>query len=79
MLVAEKRYPKGSPSPDPSTYMTDEELVAKFRHNADGVLAPDAIGELVQAVMNLESVSDFGRVMRLTGQLPRTQRLVAVG
>lgn len=28
--VAEKRYPEGMPSPDRSTFMTNEELIDKF-------------------------------------------------
>lgn len=74
---AEKRYPKGSPSPDPETYMTDAELFAKFRHNCDGMLDPDAIDALVEKVMALETVEDFGTVMRLTGERVRPGRLVA--
>ena len=70
-FVAEKRYPKGSPSPDPDTYMTDEELIAKFSHNCDGVLDPDAVDRLVEQVMALETVQDFSPVMQLTGARPR--------
>lgn len=74
---AEKRYPKGSPSPDPTTYMTDAELIAKFRHNCEGVLEQDATNGLVEQVMGLEKVADFGDVMRLTGRLARPEQLIA--
>ena len=76
-LVAEKRYPKGSPSPDPASYMTDAELIAKFRHNCDGALAPNAIDNLVDQVMRLEAVDDFSVVMGLTGERVRPDRLMA--
>jgi len=65
-FTGEKRFPKGSPSPDPSTAMTDAELVAKFRDNAEGRLAPPQVDALVDAVFGLEAVRDFGTVMALT-------------
>jgi 2-methylcitrate dehydratase PrpD len=61
----EKRYPKGSPSPDPDTVMTDDELIAKFAHNAEGALSRAAIQELVESVMGLEHVGDWRSVMKL--------------
>jgi 2-methylcitrate dehydratase PrpD len=69
-FVAERSYPKGSVSPDPSTYFTDDELVEKFRHNAEGVLEPAAITEAVDAVLNLESVTDVRMVTRLLAGVP---------
>ncbi|MBB3181136.1 MmgE/PrpD family protein [Variovorax sp. Sphag1AA] len=66
-FVMEKRYPKGSPSPDPSTYMTNDELAAKFRLNAEGVLAAANIDAIVDAVMGLEDVNDVGAILRMTG------------
>jgi 2-methylcitrate dehydratase PrpD len=77
LLVAEKRYPKGSPSPDPDSYMTDAELIAKFRHNCDGTLDTDAIDTLVSSVMALENVEHFDTIMRLTGERARPGHLVA--
>jgi 2-methylcitrate dehydratase PrpD len=77
LLVAEKRYPKGSPSPDPDTYMTDAELIAKFSHNCDGVLDPTAIDALVKSVLALENIEHFDTVMRLTGERSLPGRLVA--
>lgn len=68
VFVGEKRYPKGSPSPESGTCMSDEELVAKFRHNADGVLKPAAVETLVHVVMDLESVPDVSAVMALASQ-----------
>ncbi|NIB32947.1 hypothetical protein HBB16_16435 [Pseudonocardia sp. MCCB 268] len=34
-----RNFPEGGLSPDLSTYMTDDELAAKFRHNVAGVLS----------------------------------------
>ncbi|MBI4692756.1 MAG: MmgE/PrpD family protein [Gammaproteobacteria bacterium] len=64
-FVGERRYPKGSPSPEAGTAMTDEELIAKFRHNAEGAVAPAQIDEVVARVFALETVSDVGAVMQL--------------
>ena len=66
--VEEKRFPKGSPSPDADTYMTDEELTAKFRNNADGVLCRSSIDRIADLVLSLEDVTDFGMVMRLASR-----------
>lgn len=66
-FVAERRYPKGSPSPDPSTYMTNDELSTKFRQNADGVLPAANVEAIIDVVMQLEALKDVGALMRLTG------------
>lgn len=64
-FVEERRYPKGSPSPDKSTYMTDEELIAKFRDNAVSVLPAVQIEETIEALMNMEKVADIRKVVKL--------------
>jgi 2-methylcitrate dehydratase PrpD len=64
-FVAERYYPKGSPSPDPSTYATTDELLAKFRYNAEGVLTAEVTEKLAAAVLNLESVADINTVSEL--------------
>ena len=66
-FTGERSFPKGSPSPDPDTYFTDAELIEKFRHNADGVLASAAAESAIEAIMNLESVSDINAVTQLLG------------
>jgi 2-methylcitrate dehydratase PrpD len=66
-FVEEKSYPKGSPSPDPQSFMTDEELAKKFRVNADGVLSLAQTDGIIDAVLNLEKVSNFASVMALAG------------
>ncbi|HYF16752.1 MAG TPA: MmgE/PrpD family protein [Ramlibacter sp.] len=67
--TGEKRYPKGSPSPDPTTRLTDDELIAKFRHNAGGVLPPPTVDTVVDAVLNLDTLPDLSTLM---SQLRRT-------
>jgi 2-methylcitrate dehydratase PrpD len=65
-FAGEGRYPKGTPSPDPSTTMTTEELVAKFRTNAEGVLSAASIDGVLEAVLDLEHLDD---IRQLTGLL----------
>ncbi len=64
-FVGEKNYPKGSPSPEPESLMTDDELTAKFRHNCDGTLPAAQTDRLIDALWNLERVPDFSAVMKL--------------
>lgn len=58
-FAAERGYPKGSPSPDPATYMTDDELVAKFRHNVDGTVSDTDAQAIVDEVYTLEDIDDI--------------------
>jgi len=67
VFVAERLYPKGSPSPDATSRMTNDEVIAKFLHNAEGVLASHAAEAAVEAVLTLEKAPDVGRVMALFG------------
>lgn len=60
--IAEARFPKGTRSPMPETFMTDEELISKFLHNADGVLSPEVGNRLVQRLMHLEEELDWADV-----------------
>ena len=52
-------YPKGTPSPDPESFMTTDELVLKFRSNADGIISAASIDSVVDGVLNLEKVCRF--------------------
>lgn len=63
-FIGERSFPKGSRSPDPSTYMTDDEIVAKFAGNASHVLTRGAIDEIVDTFMNLERSGNVQAVMR---------------
>lgn len=64
-FAAEKMFPKGTPSADPGTYMTTEELVRKFRQFVDGILPAATIDTVLDALLHLEQVDDFGEIMRL--------------
>jgi 2-methylcitrate dehydratase PrpD len=66
-FVADRVYPTGSPTPDPQTRMTDAELIAKFRVNAEGVIPPARMDSIADAVFHLEDIVDFGTVMRQLG------------
>ena len=70
-FTAERNYPKGSPSPDPTSYMTIEELVTKFRSYAEEVLPTGSVDAAVEAVLNLETVKDFSSVMSLLSREDR--------
>ena len=63
-FAAEKRFPKGTPSPDSESFMTTDELVLKFRSNASGAISPARIDSVVDQVLHLEQVADFGVIMR---------------
>ncbi|GAO24156.1 mmge/prpd family protein [Alicycliphilus sp. B1] len=45
--------------------MTNDELAAKFRAFVDGLLPAATIEQVIDSVLNLERVEDFGAVMRL--------------
>lgn len=77
LFVGEKRYPKGSPSPDPSTTMTDAELIAKFMHNADGVLTATQAHRVVELTMDLEHVKNVADLVRQAGQIAAVEAAIA--
>ncbi|MDW9249820.1 mmge/prpd family domain protein [Burkholderia cepacia] len=64
VFAGEKMFPKGTPSADPSTYMTTDELVGKFRTFVDALLPAATVDRIVDSVLNLEHVDDFGTVIR---------------
>ena len=59
----ERRYPRGSKAPEPGVALTVDELVAKFRHNADGVIAASQIDRLVDGVLGLDRCMDVAALM----------------
>lgn len=63
-FVGERMFPKGTPSPDPESFMTTDELVHKFRTFVDGLVAPETVDKVIDSVLNLEKVSDFADVVR---------------
>ncbi|NKQ55547.1 MmgE/PrpD family protein [Amycolatopsis sp. K13G38] len=64
-FTAERCYPKGTPSPEPQTYMTTGELADKFRINAAEVLPARQTEDAVDALLNLERLDDIGKLMGL--------------
>lgn len=64
VFSGERNFPKGTPSPDPSTYMSDKELATKFRQFTDGLVAPATAERVIDTLFNLEKVNDFSTVMR---------------
>lgn len=64
-FVAERDYPRGSPSPDPTTAMSDDELLAKFLVNAEGVIAADDAARTAQTLLTMDSSVRLRDVMRL--------------
>ncbi|MCB1396648.1 MAG: MmgE/PrpD family protein [Rhodobacteraceae bacterium] len=67
VFTGEKRYPKGAPSPDPASFMTDDELIAKFRGLCEGALPPSRIEAVIDGVMTLEDCADVSTLLRTLG------------
>lgn len=65
--VGERRYPKGSPSPESSSFMTNDELAAKFRRNTEDVLSAARIDNVIDAVFHLERLGNVAALMRMLG------------
>ncbi|HSV81155.1 MAG TPA: MmgE/PrpD family protein [Ramlibacter sp.] len=63
-FAAEKHFPKGTPTADPETSMSTEELVGKFRTFVDGILPAATIDQVLDRLLHLEAVDDFGAIMR---------------
>lgn len=59
-------HPKGTPSSDERTYMTTEEIVDKFRTNADGVIDSGDADRLVTDILSLEEVKGVRELMSRT-------------
>lgn len=69
-FVNERRYPKGSPSPDPASTMTNDELIEKFCHNAQDVIPQHHIDTVIDSVFHLDIVPDVRTIMQLLGKPP---------
>lgn len=65
VFVGESLYPKGSPTPDPTTRMTDAEISAKFTRNAEGVLTDAQIKSFLDRLWCLELESDISNLLPL--------------
>lgn len=64
VFAADRMFPKGTPSSDPASFMSTEELVAKFRGFVDGLVSAAFIDSIIGSVLALEKVEDFSTVMR---------------
>jgi len=64
-FVEERRYPKGTPSPEPETFFTTDELIDKFQHNAERALAQHQIDPAVNAIMKVEEMDHLSQLMKL--------------
>ncbi|WP_155807734.1 MmgE/PrpD family protein [Bordetella petrii] len=63
VLQAQRHYRQRSPA-TPETRMTDEQLLAKFRHCASRV-RPDTAGQIGSMIFQLERLDDIGELARL--------------
>lgn len=63
VFTGERRYPKGSPSPEPGSRMSDAELIEKFERNAEGAISTDARAAVIDMVMNIDDHSDIHTLM----------------
>jgi 2-methylcitrate dehydratase PrpD len=63
-FARDSHFPKGVPSPDPESYMTTDELVQKFRHNVDGVVADADAEAAIDALLHLDDVDDVSEIVR---------------
>jgi 2-methylcitrate dehydratase PrpD len=64
IFTEERRFRKGSPA-TPETYMTDEDIVAKFRRNAKDVLPDETAERVTRMVFGLEDLGDINELTRL--------------
>lgn len=63
VFAGNRMFPKGTPSPDGATFMTTDELVAKFRSYVDGLVPAATVDNIIDSVLHLEQVADFATVM----------------
>ena len=64
---ASRSHPKGTPSDDPATYLTTDELVNKFRSNAADILPAKQIDDLIDGFLNLEKLDNVRPLLRAAG------------
>lgn len=64
VFTEDRMFPKGTPSSDPSSFMSTEELAAKFRSFVDGLVPVATVDSVIASVLHLEQVEDFATVMR---------------
>ena len=64
-FIEERLYIKGTPTSDPATYITDDELMEKFKDNASLILPPRKVNEACSRLMDLDSVGDVTTIIEL--------------
>lgn len=64
-FVQERDFIKGTPSSDPATAITDDELLAKFKDNASLILPARKVDEAASRLMDLDGVGDVTTVIEL--------------
>jgi 2-methylcitrate dehydratase PrpD len=74
----EQRYPRGSKAPEPGIAFTTEELVEKFRTNAEGIIPQSNIDRVTAALLDLENIGDIREITALLGSGIDANRLTAV-
>ena len=60
----EKRFPKGSPSVDPSSKMTNEEISDKFIRNAEGVIRSEQTQAFLDRAWQLEKETSVAELLK---------------
>jgi len=65
VFTDERLYPRGSRSPQPETVIATDELVAKFKINAERMISSAKIDAAVKSLLKLEEVKNFAEVMKL--------------
>jgi len=74
-FVGERRYPRGSNSvSEAGIEFSDAEIIAKFSHNADGVIPAGNIDAIVEKVMALDAIDDVRSLMRFAS--PARDRVI---
>jgi len=63
----ERRYPRGSKAPEPGVALTQDELIAKFMHNAADVIPQENATRIVELLLHLEAENDVSALMSLVG------------
>jgi 2-methylcitrate dehydratase PrpD len=65
IFVEERDFIKGTPSANPATYITTNELVAKFEDSASRILPTRKVNEACNRLMDLDNIDDVTQVVEL--------------
>lgn len=64
VFAGERKFPKGTPSSEPDSFMTTQQLTDKFRSYVKDLVDQETVDATIDAITHLERVEDFGSVMR---------------